>query len=106
MTDCKVNPTNCLHPYEIGSTHLQTQELINSKTHICAYFLHFPNRSWLRSFQSPWGLGAKTDERKAFEVERIDNLPFYKYLRCHFEHSAKSRMSGLAAPILRKPLWS
>lgn len=64
MTDCKVNPTNCLHPYEIGSTHLQTQELINSKTHICAYFLHFPNASWLRSFRLSWGLGGKISARR------------------------------------------
>ena len=53
------NPAVCLRDVEIGSI-----ELLNSKTYKLknsrfAYFLLFPNASWLRSFCSLWGLGGK-----------------------------------------------
>ena len=37
---------------------LKTYKLKNAR---CAYFLHFPNRSWLRSFRLVWGLGGKKE---------------------------------------------
>ena len=49
----------------------KTQKLINSKTHVSAYFVKNPNRLWLRSFCSAWGLDGK-----------IGNKSGHLYLKC------------------------
>lgn len=50
----------CLHTTEIGSIDLSNSKTYKLKTHVYAYFLHFPNASWLRSFRLPWGLGGNS----------------------------------------------
>ncbi len=49
----------CLHVVEIGSIDLLNSKTYKLKNSRFAYFLKNPNRSWLRSFRSPWGLGGK-----------------------------------------------
>ena len=59
VADCKANPAVCLHGTEIGSIDLLNSLTYKLKNSRFAYFLKNPNRSWLRSFRSPWGLGGK-----------------------------------------------
>ena len=56
----------CLHGVEIGSIDLANSITYKLKNSRFAYFLHFPNRSWLRSFCPPWGLGERTARMKRF----------------------------------------
>ena len=56
---CKANPAVCLQGMEIESTHFINSKTKNSKTHVSADALNFPNRPWLRSFRLVWGLGRK-----------------------------------------------
>ncbi len=56
---CKANPAVCLHGAEIGSIDLLNSKTYKLKNSRFAYFLKNPNRPWLCSFRSPWGLGGK-----------------------------------------------
>ncbi len=94
------NPAVCLRDVEIGSI-----ELLNSKTYKLknsrfAYFLHFPNASWLRSFRLPWGLGGlrarRMDYNASEQTHRLmtgANLQLRKY---HYLCSKQRRYTALA----------
>ena len=60
VADCKVDSMVYLHAFGIGRIDflLSWQNVIVSL--LFAYFLHFPNRSWLHSFRLAWGLDGKT----------------------------------------------
>ena len=56
----------CLHGIGIGSIDLLNSLTYKLKNSRFTYFLHFPNRPWLRSFGSAWGLGERTARMKRF----------------------------------------
>ena len=77
---CKLNPAVRLHGVEIGSIDLPNSQTYKLKKSRAAYFLKNPNRSWLRSFRSPWGLGGKKRNRR----EKFAILTKLQYLYGEF----------------------
>ena len=71
INETQGNPVQKFCDKLIGECHVLLTRLrnwkyafVNSKAYYLknsrfAYFLHFPNRSWLRSFCLAWGLGGK-----------------------------------------------
>jgi hypothetical protein len=80
VAPCKANPAVCLHGAEIGGIDLPNSKTYKLKNSRFAYFLKNPNRSWLRSFRSPWGVGGKKRNRR----EKFAILTKLQYLYGEF----------------------
>ena len=63
---CKVNPAACLHDVKFGSIDFFVLVADCFRFPFLSCFLLFPNRSWLRSLGSAWGLGERTARMKRF----------------------------------------
>ena len=97
---CKAISLICLHGAEIGSIDLPNSKTYKLKNSRFAYFLHFPNASWLRSFRPPWGLGGKRARRRDYNASKQShrlmtgaNLQLRKY---HYLCSKQRRYTALA----------